>query len=213
MDESWLERSLADRTPDVLARAAQYLEGAPAVFDSSGLQIAGDADYGPLQSDGTRQEGSDFNDYLGVPWTYGAYVDQPESAQFHSLDCSGYMRMVWGYRTGLPLTLAPNGGIPRRAFEMLDGAPGVVTIPNKGSQATADGRLSPGDLVFFDAATDDGAQIDHVGMYLGVDSGGRHRFISSRKTVNGPTLGDVGGKSLLDGTGFYATRFRAARRL
>ncbi len=96
---------------------------------------------------------------------------------------------------------------------MLNGAPGVVTTANTGTQATSYGRLSAGDLVFFDAATDDGAQIDHVGMYLGVDSGGRHRFISSRKTANGPTLGDVGGKSLLDGTGFYATSFRAARRL
>jgi len=50
-------------------------------------------------------------------------------------------------------------------------------------------------------------------MYLGVDSGGHHRFVSSRKTANGPTLGDLGGKSLLDGTGHYAVSFRAARRL
>ena len=214
VDQAWLENSLADTTPDVLARAMQYVEGAAAGFNGSGLQITGDANYGPLKSDGTRQEGSDFNDYLGVAWAYGAHVDQPESAQFHSLDCSGYMRMVWGYRSGLPLTLTPNGtGIPRRAFEMLDTAPGLVTIPNRGIQATAYGRLLPGDLVFFDAATDDGAQIDHVGMHLGVDSGGRHRFISSRKTTNGPTLGDTGGRSLLDGTGFYATSFRASRRL
>jgi hypothetical protein len=50
-------------------------------------------------------------------------------------------------------------------------------------------------------------------MYLGIDSGGHHRFISSRKTANGPTLGDTGGRSILDGTGFYAVAFRSARRL
>ena len=112
------------------------------------------------------------------------------------------------------MTLTPRvTAIPRRAFEMYDIAPGVVTIRNSGVQSTAYNRLSPGDLVFFDASDDDGTQIDHVGRYLGLDSAGRHRFISSRKTVNGPTLGDTGGKSVLDGTGFYATSFRGARRL
>jgi len=145
---------------------------------------------------------------------HAAELRAAEPAQLRSLDCSGYMRMVWGYRSGLPLTLMPNGtAIPRRAFEMLNSAPGVVTIANAGTQAIAFSRLSTGDLVFFDAATDDGTQIDHVGMYLGVDSGGHHRFVSSRKTANGPTLGDLGGKSLLDGTGHYAVSFRAARRL
>jgi hypothetical protein len=33
------------------------------------------------------------------------------------------------------------------------------------------------------------------------DEGGHHRFISSRKTHNGPILGDVGGRSILDDTG------------
>lgn len=213
VDQVWLDRALADRSADVLARSMQYVQGAPAVFDSGGRQIAGDADYGPLQSDGTRQEGSDFNDYLGVSWSYGTSVDRPEPEQIRSLDCSGFIRMVWGYRSGLALTLPPKAGaIPRRAFEIYDLAPGVVTIRNSGAQATAYDRLSSGDLVFFDAATDDGTQIDHVGMYLGLDSAGRHRFISSRKTANGPTLGDTGGKSVLDGTGFYATSFRGARR-
>jgi cell wall-associated NlpC family hydrolase len=78
------------------------------------------------------------------------------------------------------------------------------------------GDLSPlavGDLLFFDRDTKDGRRLDHVGMYLGPDEGGHHRFISSRKTHNGPTLGDVGGRSILDGTGDYARSFRAARRL
>jgi cell wall-associated NlpC family hydrolase len=73
--------------------------------------------------------------------------------------------------------------------------------------------LSPGDLVFFDAATNDGTQIDHVGMYLGTDEGGNYRFVSSRKSINGPTMGDYSGKSILNGSGLYATSFRAARRL
>jgi hypothetical protein len=67
--------------------------------------------------------------------------------------------------------------------------------------------------VFSDASTDDGTAIDHVGLYLGKDSAGNYRFISSRKTVNGPTMGDVGGKSVLNGTGLYAKTFVAARRL
>ena len=46
----------------------------------------------------------------------------------------------------------------------------------------------------------------------GVTGQDNHRFISSRKSANGPTLGDTNGKSLLDGTGLYAKSFRAARR-
>lgn len=67
--------------------------------------------------------------------------------------------------------------------------------------------------MFFDANPDDGTLVDHVGMYLGPDSVGAPRFISTRKSVNGPTLGDVGGRSVLSGTGLYATTWRAARRL
>ena len=73
--------------------------------------------------------------------------------------------------------------------------------------------LQAGDLVFFDASTTDGTQIDHAGIYLGSDSSGRARFISSRQTADGPTLGDVGGASILTGTGYWATAFRAVRRL
>ena len=80
-------------------------------------------------------------------------------------------------------------------------------------QVTDFSRLQPGDLVFFDADAGDGPQVDHVGIYLGPDTGGHHRFLSSRKSANGPTLGDTSGKSLLDGTGLYAKSFRAARRL
>lgn len=214
VDTDWLSTRLADRSPDALAIAMQYATGAPTVYDGGGSKIGGDADYGPLQADGTRQEGADFNDYLGVPWTYGSTTDPPEVDQAGALDCSGFLRMVWGYRLGLPLGLEPGGAaIPRRAYQIASSAPGVVVVKDNGVVSTAYSKLATGDLVFFDAATDDGTQIDHAGMYMGLDSGGRHRFISSRKTVNGPTIGDVGGRSLLDGTGLYAKSFRSARRL
>ncbi|MFI7013740.1 hypothetical protein [Streptomyces sp. NPDC050164] len=50
-------------------------------------------------------------------------------------------------------------------------------------------------------------------MYLGLDNAGRPRFYSSRSAANGPTMGDLAGHALLDGTDFYARSFRAARRL
>jgi len=80
VDETWLRAALNDTSPDVLAVGMQYVEGASDVT-KDGQRIAGDADYGPLQPDGTRQEGSDFNDYLGRSWTYGSSVDEPEGEQ------------------------------------------------------------------------------------------------------------------------------------
>jgi len=216
VDAAWVTARLADTSPDVLALGMQYIVGATAI-SSGGLQIAGDADYGPLQPDGTRQEGSDFNDYLGVTWTYpSGSTDAPEPDQFRSLDCSGYMRMVLGYRGGVPMTIATSGGgtsLPRRAYQQAATGPGIELIANTGVVPSSRSKLLPGDLVFFDASTDDGTQIDHVGMYLGRDTSKHDRFISSRKTANGPTLGDLGGKSILDGTGYYASAFRSARRV
>ncbi len=212
--ERWLSAALGDASPDLLHIAMQYTKQAQPLYDAYGLKIAGDANYGPLKDGRTRQEGSDFNDYLGIAWQYSDQLDEPEAEQFGSLDCSGFMRMVWGYRGGIPLTLRPNGiALPRRSFEMLESAPGVVIIRNTGMRPTNLSRLAPGDLLFFDASSDDAERIDHVGMYLGPDTTGAHRFISSRKTINGPTMGDKGGRSILDGTGTYAKSFRAARRL
>jgi hypothetical protein len=226
VDEAWLTATLqanAHRVPDVLAMAMQYIDGAAAVVDGA-LQIAGHAEYGALV-DGMREEGADFNDYLGVPWTYADRVDPPETRQFRCLDCSGFVRMIWGYRHSLPgqprrdrvpLTLTPTASrraMPRRAFEIYASAPGIVTILDDGVRPTDLSPLEAGDLVFFDADDGDGTQLDHVGMFLGVDGGGHHRFISSRKGANGPTLGDYRGRSILDGTGLYARAFRGARRL
>ena len=82
---------------------------------------------------------------------------------------------------------------------------------------TAYDKLTVGVLVFYDASTDDGTQVEDVGMYLGKDQGGNHRFVSSRKSINGPTFGDYKGRSVLnpvEGTsGLYARSFRAVRPL
>jgi len=226
VDERWLRLALAanrDEAPDALALAMQYVKGAPALQEGD-LQIAGDASYGPLGPDG-RREGSDFSDYLGLRWLYPTEpADAPEADQLRCLDCSGYMRMLWGYRhhlpgsgypDSIPLSRDPRQGsaLPRRAVQMYDDAPGLVLVSDTHVQVTDLRALDVGDLVFFDSADDDGLDIDHVGLYLGVDAEGRNRFISSRKTADGPTLGDRGGASVLDGDGFYAKAFRAIRRL
>jgi cell wall-associated NlpC family hydrolase len=213
VDEEWLRRTAADTSPDLLAVAGQYVDGAPDHFDAAGLRVSGDAHYGPISEDGRLRKGADFNDYLGLPWDYRDEADQPEADELGALDCSGFVRMVFGYRGGLPMTRDPADGLlPRRSFEMLDDAPGNIIYQSDGRLKEFDG-IQAGDLVFFDAQPDDDDQIDHVGVFLGVDTEGNHRFISSRKTADGPTMGDDGGRSILDGGGYYAKAFRAVRRL
>lgn len=213
VDTAWVRDRLADSSPDLLAAAMAYVTGAPTVAGADGGTVSSDASYGPLV-DGSRQEGSDWNDYLGVTATYDGVADAPEAAQAGALDCSGFVRMVFGVAGGFPMTVVPDGvRLPRRAVQMATQAPGTVVVPDRGRQVTSFGALLAGDLVLFDASTDDGTAVDHVGIYLGKDSLGRQRFVSSRKTVDGPTLGDVGGRSVLDGTGLYATSFRTVRRL
>ena len=226
LDETWLRCALEANqaeVPDVLAIAMQYVKGASKIFEGD-LQIGGDACYGPMKH-GKREEGSDFNDYLGIEWTYPEKLDKPEKRQKHCLDCSGFIRMVRGYRHSLPgagyadtvpLCLDPrsdHSAMPRRAFEIYEAGPGVVIVPNTGIQVNEFSDLAVGDLVFFDADASDGTRIDHVGMYLGVDAGGHHRFISSRKGANGPTLGDYRGRSIIDGPGLYGKSFLAACRV
>lgn len=213
VDQAWLSAARADRSPDVLADAAAFLPGSPDVRDASGLRTTSDATYGPVV-DGVVKEGSDWNDYQGVTATYGTTTDRPEADQLGSLDCSGYVRMLFGVRGGVPMSLATTGSeLPRRAVQMEAGAPGVRVLADTGARPTSLAALQTGDLVFFDAATDDGTAIDHVGIYLGTDSAGRPRFVSSRKKADGPTMGDVGGASVLSGTAHYAKAFRAARRV
>lgn len=214
--ETWFRGARQDTSPDVLAIATEYLIDAPAETDAKGVRFRGDASFGPVKASGAgRQEQSDFYDYLGVPWTFtdspGA---QPDDSRYGAVDCSGYVRLVFGYRLGMPLlgrnTAGP--GIPRRAYAISEFGPGVQLVPNERRRATDYGVLQPGDLVFFEVE-DDPDTLDHVGIYFGLDSEGHHRFISSRERINGPTLGDVGGTSLLDDGGHYSTSWRSARRL
>src|SRR5262249_32874796 len=148
VDERWLDHARAANragTPDAIAIAMQYVKGAP-VLREGDLEIAGDASYGPLDADGRRKEGSDFNDYLGLRWLYPAEPpDPPEADQKRCLDCSGYVRMVWGYRhqlpaTGypdtIPLSIESRSGrtLPRRAFQIYRDGPGLVLVPDGGAQ-------------------------------------------------------------------------------
>lgn len=217
VDEPWLIARLQDVTPDILAVAMQYITHAPAVT-AGGLQVAGDAGYGPLLSDGSRQEGADFNDYLGIVRQYGSYTDVPETSQFRCMDCSGFVRMVFGYRGSMGMTSSVIDGvsIPRVSYNIANNGPGVIVASGTGTPPGNLSALLPGDIVCFDADSsnpDEGeGQIDHNGIYLGLDIQGKHRFISSRKTIDGPSLSDTGGPSILDGTGLYARSLRIVRR-
>ena len=219
----WLDEHLRDRGPDVLACAAQYLAGQPDAVDEKGLRYRGDAGFGPAvvspagpATPAGRAEDSDFNDYLGVRWTYPDGTGQSaDPTRYGDADSSGYVRLVYGYRAGYPLlgTDGPGPGLPRRAAAMSDVGPGVDVTADGASPIEAYGRLQPGDLVFFDLDPLVDRHMDHVGIYLGTDQDGGLRFLSSRGKADGPTFGDRGGPSLLDGDGYYARALRHAKRL
>jgi NlpC/P60 family len=122
VDYAWLDRARAVRSPDVLATAFEFVSGRPDRRDASGRLIAGDASYGPLDDDGSREEGADWSDFQGITATYGSVADPPEPDQTNSLDCSGFMRMLWGVRIGIPLSLDPDwwGGVRARLPLSLD---------------------------------------------------------------------------------------------
>lgn len=238
VDNDWLAFALEANfreADDVLAIAMQYLKGAPPVYDGR-MQIGGDAGYGPMTTDGRREEGSDFNDYLGIPWAYPETnkakptTERPQARQQGCLDCSGYMRMIWGFRPHLPCSAFPSGvplagkgssvngaAMPRRAHEIASSAPGILLASSAQARPKEAElrKLQPGDLVFFNVDKGDGEKIDHIGMYLGLDSQEQRRFIHSPKTANGPTMGDHRPQypSVLDGSGRYAEGLRVIRRL
>ncbi|WP_327023331.1 C40 family peptidase [Micromonospora sp. NBC_01739] len=213
----WFAKARKDRSADILALAMEYTYLGQPKRDREGRQYSGDAAFGPLSNidpDG-RAENSDFYDYLGISWSFPDKEEKPSPSHFLSLDCSGFVRMVYGYRAGYPLLGTNNAGpgLPRRATAMASVGPGTQLMPNTGKRARELDRLLPGDMLFFNAGPIQGANIEHMGIYLGVDDRGHHRFISSRTTANGPTMGDLGGESILDGTGYWALRFRTARRV
>jgi cell wall-associated NlpC family hydrolase len=208
--------------PDALAYAMMYIAGAPDVFDPvTGHRVYGQSLYGPTAADGTRIEFSDFNDFWGAGWTFpnGETRSFPHGSVTSSggLDCSGFTRMVYGFNMGIPMTFDQNFdgiNLPRRTRDIGPSGPGIIVQQATGVAPPLTG-LQVGDLILFDADTNEPVegQTDHVGIYLGYDKYLNYRFISSRKTVNGPTMSDMGGNSTLNGTGTYATRLRIIRRI
>ncbi|MFF9047485.1 NlpC/P60 family protein [Streptomyces parvulus] len=210
--------------PDVLAYAAMFLAGASPVVagagPAEGRQVMGEAGYGYLDPRGYRYEGADFHEYMHSGWTFpdGTYTG-PSDRQAGNLDCSGYTRMVYGHHMGVPLAAGQDTSgtrLPRKSRDMAEYAPGVRVARTDGGGPPAAEQLQPGDLVLFNADSGDDtetATADHVGIYLGEDTAGGRRFLSSRKTANGPTMSDLGGASLLDGTGTYARTLHTVHRV
>lgn len=251
VDMKWLRAALAANersVPDHLAIGMQYIAGAKPKLDADRRQIAGDASYGPIGDDGVRALGSDVPDYLrtktdvmsGTGTASGVDDDVSTTellARRLSLDCSGFIRMVYGFRDAFagsgyaqPYVLSGLSSnthegtstdseaiekktkLPRTAESLFLEGPGVVIIEDSVDARNGLGDLRPGDLLFFRADETREAQLDHVAIYLGLDDAKKRRFLSSRKSADGPTLGDTKGASTLDGTGLYARTFRAARR-
>jgi cell wall-associated NlpC family hydrolase len=213
IDVEWFEQARTDVSADVLEIATEYWEGAADVWDEDGILVSAEAAYGPLQPDGSRPVGSDWHDFKGIDAEYDGRIDPAKPEEYRALDCSGYTRTIFGERLGLPMSLRPDGGtsIPRRSFEQAADAPGVVPIADGVVDADL---LQAGDLVFFDSPSDDDGRIDHVGIYLGVDEAGDLRFVHSRRSANGPTMGgDDVSPSILNGDGYYDRGFESTRRL
>jgi len=220
--KDWFKQYYGSQEDDVFAIAFQYVQGAPVKKDSAGVPYAGDAVFGPYKADGVdRLEQNDFYDYLGIPYTFrNGTTMSPRQERYRALDCSGFMRMVWGYRARYPLmaTNALGDGLARSANGMARSKVGVDIIKLQGpapwyNRPKNIDMLQPGDLLFFKMDHRTGDHIDHVALYLGLDTEGHKIFVSSRKEQNGPTIGDKGGASRLDGNGFYAGLFRSAKRL
>jgi cell wall-associated NlpC family hydrolase len=220
--KDWFKEYYGSQEDDIFAIAFQYVQGGPVKKDSAGVPYAGDAVFGPYKADGVdRLEQNDFYDYLGIPYTFrnGTTMDARKE-RYRALDCSGFMRMVWGYRSRYPLmaTDTLGDGLPRSANGMARSKVGVDIIKLRGpapwyTRPTNIDMLQPGDLLFFKMDHRTADHIDHVALYLGLDTEGHKVFVSSRKEQNGPTIGDKGGVSRIDGNGFYAGLFRSAKRL
>lgn len=211
---SWLFANIGSAEDDILAIALQYLHGSP-VRRTAGVAVAGDAGFGYINND-TLRDGADFFDYLRIPWTFPDGERRRPSQRFdRDLDCSGYLRLVYGYRGGIALHRG-NGivdGLPRSAWAMADHAPAVtVASTRRPDQVPEDlSRLQPGDAVFFALHDEIPAVITHSGIYLGRDTTGGMRFVSSRGTADGPTFGDIAGDGVID-SGYFGDRLRRAIR-
>jgi len=107
--------------------------------------------------------------YLGVPYMWGG-------ESFSGVDCSGFVQAVF-HHNGIDL--------PRTADAQFEVG-----------RAVSEGRLQPGDLVFFQTYAE-GAS--HVGIYLG---GGQFVHASSSNGVRVDSLSED----------YYSSRFIGARR-
>ncbi|MFF3316092.1 NlpC/P60 family protein [Streptomyces sp. NPDC003035] len=201
-----------DTSPDALAYASMYRPFAPAVTDPAlqGATVLGESEYSEPDAAGLRYIGADFHEYMGLDWTFTASGESKdaESAFKGCLDCSGFVRMVYGHHLGIPMVAYKNfdgRNLPRTSRHQSASGPGVVVAKGTSAAPSLTG-LRIGDVVYFDATASDPADpetdegvIDHTGIYVGQDQHGGLRFVSSRKTPNGPTMADLGGKSILNG--------------
>ncbi|GAB3131337.1 hypothetical protein GCM10027289_17370 [Tsukamurella serpentis] len=207
----WFSAAVKNRDPDLLDIAAQYITGADQGVDAAGVQYRGDARYrGPAPSGG--EPDSDFNDYLGVPFTFpNGTTRRPDPGALRTLSTAGFVRLVYGYRGGLPLArTADDKTAMAPSVEGMHRGMGVDVASATDAPVTDLSRLQAGDLLFFDTDTDRG--LDQVGIYIGLDQDNEHRFIMSRRAADGPTMGDKGGPSVID-EGRFATALRAVKRL
>ncbi|MFF3755002.1 C40 family peptidase [Streptomyces sp. NPDC002018] len=224
--KDWFKEYFGSEEDDLFAFAFQYVEGAPVKKDDEGVPYAGDASFGPINPEGSegndlRLEESDFYDYLGIPYTFrDGTTKQPQTARYRAIDCSGFIRTVFGYRGRYPLMASDDtgDGLPRTANGMARSSAGVDIIKLAGAgpryeRPKSISVLQPGDLVFFKLDARTKSRLDHTGMYLGTDTEGHQIFVSSREEADGPTIGDKGGTSRLDGNGYYAATLRSAKRL
>lgn len=215
--KDWFAKSLKDDAPDVLEIGTQYFEGAENVYDENGLRIAGDADFGPEKGADGNNVGSDFNDFLEIKVAFpDAADDRPEKTQKNALDPAGFVRMVYGYRLGYPMYgKNPSGDALQRDVDGLyKNGPGVLIAKDNGLPPALDSleqRLLPGDILMF--STDMQTELNHAAIYMGRDDRGNHRFMSSRESSNGPTMGDQVAPSIIDGQDLFAVNFRGVRRV
>ncbi|MEU7021210.1 NlpC/P60 family protein [Streptomyces sp. NPDC046203] len=196
-----------DTSPDALAYSCMYRPSFPDVTDPArpGTRVLGEAGYSPADPvTGLRTVGADFHEYMGRDWTFEASGEtrsaRPEFAG--QLDCSGFVRMVYGHHMGLPMVRYQQfdgRNLPRESRHIAASGPGVKIAEGAAGQVPPLNGLRIGDTVFFDT-DEDSDQGGHIGIYLGPDQHGQMRFVSSRKSPNGPTIGDIGGKSILNGT-------------
>lgn len=216
--KQWLQSTTDNQPADIFEIASQYFDKAPKKYDSKGVRVGGDASFGPANPNDPigRDQLNDFYDYLGISWDFGGGdVKHPVKRRYGDVDCSGFVRLVYGYRAGYPLAddnAGPPDGLPRHVKQISTRGPGVNVVPNRGVRPHSFTKLQPGDLLIFDNdPTSPG--LDHIAIFMGRDSAGHYRFMSSRSKVNGPTMSDVGGPSYLDSQGLYPSSWRMAIRL